>query len=257
MIPCVWYVSGTALPLEKAVVANMASAFRARGGKVALYIDGGMGGVEPDGAYAWRALTGTERAGRILFPGGALWHLWGDAPLWWGLVRLRSRTAHTVFAEKNPTDKSKSKSKIPGKISDNISWKGYPSRLFPDTAREGEGVLVPAFDSRVSDNALSGPHVAGPGPFDALRAASMTMRGLVTVGLSSPCLDGILGPEGYFHVQEDTEDAWREAMGAAESEEGRRRAASARHHIKTRCSADQCADSLIALYRKVLGGKAE
>ena len=238
-ITCVWYVSRAVPPFERAIIANMASAFQARGGELSLYVDGGMDGVETDGACSWSALTGLERFGKVLFSGGALWHLWGEPPAWWPLVRMRSRTAHTLGDAAG------------------AEWRGYPSLLFPARAREGEAILIPAFGSRVSsDDAQSGPHVAGNTPLDAVRAAALTMRGLVTVGLESPYLDAILGPEGYFHVSEDAEDTWRNAMTAAESDEGRKRAAAARHHIKDCCSPDRCADSLIAMYRKVLGGGA-
>ena len=85
----------------------------------------------------------------------------------------------------------------------------------------------------------------------------MTMRGMVAVGAPSPFLDAMLGNDGYFHVQGDNEESRSRAAKLANSEEGRRMAASARHHIKTQYSADRCADSLIALYRKIQGGKAK
>ncbi|MBR1671509.1 MAG: hypothetical protein IJ702_01140 [Fretibacterium sp.] len=234
MIPCVWYVSRTVNPWEQTLIGSMAAALRARGAfPLSLYIDGGTGDVEGE-PCSWRALTGLERAGRILGR-KALWHLWGSAPSWWGLIRLRFRTVHTSFDEKP-------------------SWRGYPSRLFPEPAREGEAVLIPTFNVRgVTDNAQSGLHVAGPRPLDALHAASLTMRGLVVAALSSPSLDALLGPEGYFRVPRDTEEDWRRALEITASEPGRRLAAAARHHIKDHCSADQCADSLIALYREVMG----
>ncbi|MBQ9564093.1 MAG: hypothetical protein IJU98_00765 [Synergistaceae bacterium] len=220
----------------------MASAFRERGGKVTVYMDGAMGDAGADGVYAWKALTGWERLITVLGSGGGMWHLWGDAPFWWGWIRLRSRTAHTAFKERS---------------SDKVSWRGYPSRLVPEDAREGEAVLVPAFGARVSGNAQSGAHRAGPGPLDAVRAAALTLRGMTVAGLPSPYLDALLGTDGYIRVREDTEEAWEEAVRLAGSEEGRKLAASARHAIKGQCSVDRCADSLIVLYRKVLGGKVE
>ncbi|MCR4819388.1 MAG: hypothetical protein K5841_10565 [Fretibacterium sp.] len=214
----------------------MAASLRARGGDVSLYVDGGT--AELAEACSWRALTGLERAGRILGRGG-LWHLWGNAPSWWWLIRLRFRTVHTSFEEKTV-------------------WKGYPSRLFPELAREGETVLIPTFATRgAADNAQSGLHVGGATPLDALRAASLTMRGLVVAAFPSPCLDAILGTDGYFHVSEDSEEAWRQALEVVASEEGRRLAASARHYLKEHCSADQCADSLITLYRRAMEGRTE
>ena len=129
---------------------------------------------------------------------------------------------------------------------------------FPDSAQEGEAVLIPTFATRgAADNAQSGLHVAGTGPLDALRAAFLTMRGLVVAALPSPYLDELLGPEGYFQVPEDSEEAWRRALEVVVSEEGRRLAASARHHLKEHCSTDRCADSLIMLYRRAMEGRTE
>ena len=238
MIPYVWFVSKTVPPAGKAVIADMASAFRARGGKLTVYIDGPTGGVETDGVYAWKSLTGMERIVTILCPTGALWHLWGTAPAWWWMVRLRARAAHTAF-------------------DDNPSWKGYPSRLFPYDAGEGEAVIIPTFNARISDNARSGSYQAGSGADPALQAAAMTMRGMVAVGTPSKFLNAMLGEDGYFHVQGDNDESRSRAAKLADSEEGRRMAASARHHIKTRFSTDKCADSLIALYRRIQGGKAK
>ncbi|MCR5346431.1 MAG: hypothetical protein K6E38_01525 [Fretibacterium sp.] len=233
MIPCVWYVSRTVNPWEQSLIDSMAASLRARGGNVSLYVDGGT--AELGEACSWRALTGLERAGRILGR-GALWHLWGKAPSWWWLIRLRFRAVHTSFDEKP-------------------AWAGYPSRLFPDSARNGESVIIPTFAARgAADNAQSGLHVAGAGPLDALRAASLTMRGLVVAALSSPCLDALLGPNGYYQVPEDSEEAWRQALEFVASDKGRRLAASARHHLKENFSTDQCADSLITTYRRTMEG---
>ena len=263
MIPYIWFVSEKALPIEKAVIAGMAAAFRARGGNLVAYIDGATGGVESDETYSWKSLTWAERFVTVLCPTGALWHLWGPAPMWWPLVRVRARTAHTAL----PSGRSQAGASyaardtgasLPGGTGkkEKISWRGYPSRLFPCDAHDGEAGIVPTFDARISDNALSGPHVALPGALGALRAAALTMRGLVTAAEPSAYLDAMLGADGYLRVTDDTEDGWMAAMKAAESDEGRKTAAAARYYIKSHCSVDACADSLIALYRKIGGKRA-
>lgn len=279
MIPCVWFVSKTARPWERALIGNMASAFRARGAALSLYVDGGVAEVEAEGAQSWNALTGIERISQALFSRRRLWHLWGEAPLWWGLVRLHSRTVHTSF-EARP------------------SWRGHPTRFFPEPTREGEALLIPTFNSRISridcedtasivylradaasralayvlrerdltatdletfsfsaSAAGNGVFLAGPSPSDALRAAALTMYGWVTAGLMSTSLNALLGGEGYVHVSDDTEEAWSVALETAVSAPGRAAAAAARHFIQDRCSADRSVDSLIAVYSNVLGDR--
>lgn len=226
MIPCVWYVSASVQPWEREVIGGMASALRARDVPLTLCSSGGLAA----GGESWDGLTGLERAGRVLFS-GSLWHLWGRPPVWWGLIRLRARTIHTSFDEKP-------------------IWRGHPSRLFPAPTPWGEALLLPTFTSRLQA-AQSGPHVAGPDPLDALRAAALTLRGLVAVGLPSPYLDATLGPDGYIQVPQDEEESWLQAMATAEAEEGRRRSAAARHFIKIHFSPAQSADSLLAAYREV------
>lgn len=277
MIPCIWYVSKTVDAWQRALIGRMAESLRSRGVSLSLYVDGSVAGIDARDVSAWSALTGLERASRITFSGRALWHLWGDAPAWWWIVRLRSRAVHTSFKEKS-------------------SWCGYPSRIFPDQARNGEALLLPAFDFRISGvgeegplpvvclggaasqslkaalsgnefsvlsadelspdalTARSGVFIAGPQGFDALRAASLTMQGLVAAAIESPYLNALLGNEGYIRAAEDTEEAWRLTLEAALSERGRAVAVSARHFIKARCSPERCADSLVSLYSSAMGG---
>ena len=71
-----------------------------------------------------------ERMRLILSSAGALWHLWGKAPRWWGLVRVRSRTVHTSW--------------LP-----DPAWRGHPSRIFTEQADDGETVVKPTFESRL------------------------------------------------------------------------------------------------------------
>ena len=283
MVPCIWYASKIAHPWERAMIGNMGAALRARGVGLSIYTDGGTMDFCLDGVLSWRALTLLERMRLILSSTGALWHLWGEAPRWWGFVRMRSRTVHTSWRP-NPV------------------WRGHPSRIFTEQADDGETVIKPTFESRLvhsegavdvppdgsravyvklesasaplrkavaalscpvvdlgtgrvgASAAKSGCFVSGDGPSEALHAAAMTMQGLAVVGPDTPYLHSLLGDEGYFSVGEDGEDAWKDAINQALSEKGRALAISARHAIKTRYSASDCADSLEAMYRSVLEG---
>lgn len=283
MVPCIWYASKIAHPWERAMIGNMGAALRARGVGLSIYTDGGTTDFCLDGVLSWRALTLLERMRLILSSAGALWHLWGKAPRWWGLVRVRSRTVHTSW--------------LP-----DPAWRGHPSRIFTEQADDGETVVKPTFESRLvhteesagvppdgsravyvklasasaplceaiaalncpvvdlgmgrvgASAAKSGCFVSGDGPSEALHAAALTMQGLAVVGPDTPYLHSLLGDEGYFSVGEDREEAWKEALSQALSDRGRALAISARHMIKTRYSASESADSLEAMYRSVLEG---
>ena len=283
MVPCIWYASKIAHPWERAMIGNMGAALRARGVGLSIYTDGGTTDFCLDGVLSWRALTLLERMRLILSSAGALWHLWGEAPRWWGFVRMRSRTVHTSWRP-NPV------------------WRGHPSRIFTEQADDGETVIKPTFESRlaqpgegadgsssrapavyvnlasakpalvkaISDlncpvldlgtgrfgasSAKSGCLVSGDSPSEALLAAALTLQGLAVVGPSSSYLRSLLGDEGYLSVEGDEEGAWRDAIAQALSERGRALSTSARHVIKTRYSAAECALSLEAMYRAVLEG---
>ena len=283
MVPCIWYASKIAHPWERAMIGNMGAALRARGVGLSIYTDGGTTDFCLDGVLSWRALTLLERMRLILSSAGALWHLWGKTPRWWGLVRVRSRTVHTSW--------------LP-----DPAWRGHPSRIFTEQADDGETVVKPTFESRLvhteesagvppdgsravyvklasasaplreaiaalncpvvdlgmgrvgASAAKSGCFISGDGPSEALHAAALTMQGLAVVGPDTPYLHSLLGDEGYFPVVEDREEAWKEAISQAISDRGRALAISARHMIKTRYSASESADSLEAMYRSVLEG---
>lgn len=282
MVSCIWYISKIAHPWERAIIGNMAAAMKSRGAKLFVYSDGGTTDFCVDGVLSWKSLTGLERMRLILSSGDNLWHLWGEAPPWWSLVRVRSRTVHTSW---RPSP----------------SWRGHPSRLFAEQAGEGETVVKPTFESRLVRSedsvdvsaqascsvyvnsaspvwsgalsdltcpvvdlgaerfgatvAKSGCYLAKDGPSEALLAAVLTMQGLSVVGPDSSYLHSLLGEEGYFPVEEqDKEEAWREAIRQALSDRGRAVATSARYAIKTRYSSAECANSLETMYRAVMEG---
>lgn len=283
MVSCTWYVSKISHPWERAMIGDMGAALRARGFGVSIYTDGGTMDFGVDGVFSWRSLTGLERVKLILSSAGTLWHLWGEPPAWWSLVRVRSRTVHTSW--------------MPAP-----AWRGHPSRLFAEQAGDGETVIKPTFESRlaqpggeaggssprapavyvnlasakpalvkaISDlkcpvldlgtgrfgasSAKTGCLVSGDSPSEALLAAVLTLQGLAVVGPNSPYLHALLGDEGYLSVEGDEEGAWRDAIAQALSERGRALSTSARHVIKTRYSAAECALSLEAMYRSVLEG---
>ena len=88
--------------------------------------------------------------------------------------------------------------------------------------------------------------------YDALKAAALSMQGLAVAAAQSEYLDKLLGRDGYFMLQPDDDNAQREVILKALSEQGRRTAVSARHFIKENYSADKCADSFMELYKNIL-----
>ena len=160
-----------------------------------------------------------------------------------------------------------------------------PSRFFTEGALNGEAVVFPVFDPLSSQSedvskavfvrsdkrkipdgdyvimnisekilrpeALSGLYIADEAtPREAMRAGILTMRGLSIASPKSGWLDEILGPDGYFLIQndEDLPRIIRQGLG----DRGRHMAMAARHFLKSRRSHERCTDSLITLYRRVI-----
>lgn len=197
-----------------------------------------------------------------------IWHLFGEAPSWWRIIRLHSRTVHTL-------------------LEGSKNWAGYPSRFFTEGSLNGEAVIFPVFDSISSNSeegrkaiyvlgdkkfpelgtdceivdisgkilrpeALSGIYIAGDtGPREAMRAGLLTMRGLCIASKKSGYLDEILGPGGYFLIDDEETDMNR-IVRQGLADKGRHTAIAARHFLKSRRSHEKCTDSIINLYRKVI-----
>jgi hypothetical protein len=280
MTNCVWYVSGFRRPWEAAVVDGLAAASKAKGlSPLQVYVEGGTANFHVEGTMSWRSLTFFERLAAVLFR-GKLWHLWGKAPFWWGLVRFRARTVHTS-------------------LDDAPKWQGHPTRLFEGQARHGESLIAPTFGGKVAwagkekgeeassllilaaapgaalrgvmeesgmtgiplteavtDSTLQrgGLLFAGETPSDALLAAYLTVQGIpVTAASETPFLSAVLGRGGYIVPRADDREGWRTALGEAVSEAGRAAAASARRFLKDRYEPAEAAKSLETLYRAVTG----
>ncbi|MDR1376851.1 MAG: hypothetical protein LBJ22_05020 [Synergistaceae bacterium] len=274
---CIWYVSSFRRPWEAAVIGSLAAALKAGGVKAPqVYVEGGTANFRIDGILSWNSLTFFERAAIVLFKGN-LWHLWGDAPLWWRWIRLRARTVHTLL-DTRPR------------------WKGHPTRFFPEQAHEGESLIVPTFDSKVAwakdgddlqgstlllaappdknlSEALAGSEVRGLAldaaetetslkrgaalftddhPSNVLLAAYLTMQGVPVMAYDAPLLKSVLGLGGYVAVpRDDDKTSWPKAVCDVMSETGRAASASARRFLKKNYSAPDAVKSLENLYQSV------
>ncbi len=256
MHTCNWYISASVSDVLAEVIKHMADALRTHSKNIDLTVINAK-----DSGYK----SGFEQVKNI-FASKEIWHLFGEAPLWWRIVRIHSRTVHTLL------DGGK-------------KWGGYPSRFFTEGAMNGEAVIFPVFDaisSRSEDGikgvftngirsnipegdydivdiagkilrpeALSGIYIAGEAtPREAMRAGLLTMRGAAVASRKSGYLDEILGPDGYFMLNDDTDLARVIRLGIGER--GRHMAMAARHFLKSRRSHERCTDSIITLYRKVI-----
>lgn len=254
MHTCTWYISSSVSDVLAQVIKDMANALRSHSRNIDLEIISAKD-------YAFK--SGSERVKNI-FRKREIWHLFGPAPFWWKIVRLHSRTVHSLL-ERN-------------------DWAGYPSRFFTEGAKNGEAVVFPVFDPLSSytedgtkavftregrkvpegdydvvdisekllrPEALSGIYIAkGTGPREAMRAGILTMRGVAIASEKSGYLDEILGPDGYFMIR--YEDDLPRIIRQGLADRGRHMAMSARHFLKSRRSHERCTDSLVSLYRKVI-----
>ncbi len=254
MHTCTWYISDNVSDVLAQVIKDMAAALRSHSRNIDLEVISAKG-------EGHKAVF--ERVKNV-FARREIWHLFGKAPIWWRIVRLHSRTVHSLL-ERN-------------------DWAGYPSRFFTEGAKSGEAVIFPVFDPlssytedgekavfvrdglrvpegdyEVADiterllrpEALSGVYIASDtGPREAMRAGILTMRGVAVASRKSGYLDEILGPDGYFLINDDEDLPRIIRQGLAER--GRRLAMSARHFLNSRRSHERCTNSIISLYRKVI-----
>ena len=257
MFTCSWYIAESVNPVFAQIIHDMAAALKNYSRDIDLNIIDAR-----DSSYK----AGFERFKNV-FSHKNIWHLFGTAPFWWKIIRIHSRTVHTLI--------------------DGSKWAGYPTRLFTEGADNGEGVIYPVFDSLVNQSqneetrkaifiygknnlvlpegdyeifdisqkvlrpeALSGLYIANDiGPREAMRAGVLTMRGTAIASKKSGWLDEILGPGGYFLIDDDTDLNRLIKFGLGEK--GRHMAMAARHFLKSRRSHEKCADSIMTLYRKI------
>ena len=254
MHTCTWYISSSVSDVLAQVIKDMAAALRSHSRNIDIDVISAKGESHK---------AAFERVSNI-FRKREVWHLFGRAPIWWRIVRLHSRTVHSLL--------------------ESSDWAGWPARFFTEGAKSGEAVIFPVFDPlssytedgkkavfirdgrkvpegdyEIADiterllrpEALSGIYIASDtGPREAMRAGILTMRGVAIASPKSGYLDEILGPDGYFMIRDDDDlpRIIRQGLG----DKGKHLAMSARHFLKSRRSHERCTDSIISLYRKVI-----
>ena len=249
-----WYLSSSVNKTLAQVIEHMADALRTHSRDIELRVISAND----------KSTSGFERVKNV-FTRREIWHLFGKPPVWWKIVRMHSKTVHTLL--------------------EGNDWAGSPSRFFTEGAINGESVIFPVFDPLSTQSeevskavfvrsdrklpegdykvinildkvlrpeALSGIYLAeDTGPREAMRAGILTMRGLAIASHKSGYLDEILGPDGYFLIN-DKDDNLDRIIHLGLTERGRHTAMTARHFLNSRRSHDRCTTSLITLYRKVM-----
>ena len=254
MHTCNWFISSSVNGVLEQVIQDMAAALRTHSKDIDLRV------ISAREFQHWAYISQIKE----IFSKAEIWHLFGKAPLWWKIIKIHSRTVHTLLEGEN--------------------WEGWPSRFFVEGLKAGETAIFPVFDPLgtmspesekavfyrdkknipegdyqvldisgkiLKSEALSGIYIANEAtPREAMRAGILTMRGLAIASPKSGYVEEILGPDGYFIYKDDEELKKIIRLGLAER--GRHIAMSARHYLKSRRSHDKCTESIINLYRKVI-----
>ena len=103
MHTCNWYISESVSDVLAQVIYHMAEALRTHSKDIELKVINAKD----------KSISEFERT-KNFFSKKEIWHLFGKAPLWWKIVRMHSRTVHTLLEGNN--------------------WAGYPSRFFTEGA---------------------------------------------------------------------------------------------------------------------------
>lgn len=226
-LSCIWYVSFRR-PWEISALGCLASALREQGVLASIFTECGTEGLDGLDAQSWVSLNPFEKLFTLIGK-SKLWHLWGDAPGWWDVVRARARTVHT-------------------KLTPEGTWRGHPSVMARALAQQGESVILPAFEVMVDWNDSS--NFCGHVPVNddgqlkleevnmsnAILAAYASLQGIPVVARRSAVLDEILGPSGY--LLEDGSDA--HVTGAA------------RRYIQDNFNPSESAKKLASLYAQIM-----
>ncbi len=263
MFSAIWYIANNINNDTAKIIYSMASAVKNHARELNIKIIR----ADSHSSSIFERMTG-------IFKRADVWHLFGNAPIFWNFIRLHSKTVHT-------------------KINGNIKkWSGQPSYFFKNQILHGEYLLLPAFGSasvssdkdkaiytdspeRISDytknyeddykiinladrevphEALSGIYITyDDGILSALRCGLLAMRGLAIASVKSEYLNEILAPDGYFLIDDDSD--MNKIIRYGLTDKGRHLAISARHFIKTRHSDEKSAESIFNLYRSIAGGK--
>lgn len=282
----VWFLSRSLRSWDIMSLGLMARQLSSSGVRLTVMSQSGFfpGGFAD--VISWRGLDGFDRAMSVAFR-GRLWHLWGQAPKWWPVVRARATTVHSfkgndeewqghpavfagsgLFSERNAW--------IPAFERD-LSWgrpgedKGDPLALvvFPGSSIRPDRSILEALQKgvgmplvRLSDQTGSLP---GPGGTieegDAVKLLAGRAKLLVLPGvdLSSAILAGFASLYGvptwapWSPILDDLlgSDGYITDRGSATVDTGRTTAAAARHRLSEHFTPELSAESLRSIYRTV------
>ena len=283
----VWFLSRSLRSWDIMSLGLMARQLSSSGVRLTVISQSGFfpGGFAD--VISWRGLDGLDRAMSVAFR-GRLWHLWGHAPKWWSVVRARATTVHSfkgtdeewqghpavfagtgLFSERNAW--------IPAFERD-LSWgkpgedKGdplalvvlpsaqiRPDKTIMDVIQKGIGMPIVKLSDQSGALGVSGGTIdesdavrllAGRAKLlvlpavdlsSAILAGFASLYGVPTLAPWSPILDDLLGAKGYLTDRANTVDV------------GRTVATAARHRLSEHFTPEISADSLMSIYRTVVG----
>ncbi|SMG32523.1 glycosyltransferase [Dethiosulfovibrio salsuginis] len=237
---------------------------------------------------SWRGLDGFDRAMSVAFR-GRLWHLWGQAPKWWPVVRARATTVHSfkgsdeewqghpaifagtgLFSERNAWTPAFERDLSWGKPGED---KGDPIAMvvFPSSSVRPDRSILESLQRgigmplvRLSDQTGALPVPGGTvDESDAVRLLAGRARLLVLPGvdLSSAILAGFASLYGvptlapWSPLLDDLlgVNGYLTDKTSLSGENGRIAAAAARHRLSEHFTSENSAESLQSIYRTVTG----
>ncbi len=284
----VWFLSRSLRSWDVMSLGLVARQLSSSGVRLTVMSQSGFfpwGGAD---VVSWRGMDGFDRAMSVAFR-GRMWHLWGQAPRWWPVIRARATTVHSfkggdenwqghpavfagtgMFSERNAW--------IPAFERD-LSWgrpgedKGDPLALvvFPPSSVRPDRAMLEALQKgigmplvRLSDQTGSLPGSGGTvEESDAVRLLASRARLLILPGvdLSAAVLAGFAALYGvptwapWSPLLDDLlgADGYVKDRPSTTVEIGRTVAAAARHRLSEHFTPELSAESLRSIYRAVTG----
>lgn len=121
----VWFLSGGLKSWDLLSLSLTAKELVQNGEELTILSQGGIYPGTFGNIISWNSLGVLDKT-LWLSCRGSLWHLWGDVPSWWPLIKARATTVHSL---RGSTD-----------------WQGHPVFISANNKSVDRNALVPAFE---------------------------------------------------------------------------------------------------------------